>query len=77
MVDFLVRCESCGYDISSSDTLELAKMNAERIIACSQCHSKSFEIEKREKSVSISDGAKDGDYDGDDDPGGQSSLDNF
>ena len=77
MADFLVRCESCGYGVTASDTLELAKMNAKSTIACSECDSKSFEIVKRNKSVSISDDARGGDDDDDDDPEVQTSLDNF
>lgn len=76
MADFLVRCESCGYGITASDTLELAKMNAESKRSCSKCNSRSFKIVKREKDVSISDDIEDDDDD-DDDPERQSSLEDF
>ena len=77
MADFLVRCESCGHGISSSGELEAAKMYAKSHGSCSNCDGRSFTIVKRNKSVSISDNIEDDDTDIDDDPEGQSSLEDF
>ena len=46
-MSYLVKCQSCGYNISSAEVLEAAKHTAEATTSCRECHSKSFEIVER------------------------------
>jgi len=51
---YLLKCESCGYTISSADTERAIRNVAEATFSCSQCHEKQFKItERKEKSVTF------------------------
>jgi DNA-directed RNA polymerase subunit RPC12/RpoP len=50
----LLKCQDCGYVISSAENIELAKNIAERTNQCQKCHSKRFVVSKQpEKNVVV------------------------
>lgn len=72
---YILKCRSCGYGISSADTKDLIKKQAEIYSSCSKCHSNQLKIsEQREKSVEFEDND---DNENDDDDAQQSDLDGF
>lgn len=50
----LLKCQDCGYVISSAENIELAKNIAERTNQCQKCHSKRFVVSKQPEKTSLS-----------------------
>ena len=68
---FLLKCQGCGYVISSADRRESVEWTANNKSSCRKCQSTQFVIsEQPEKNVVIE--SEDDDRDGD---GGQTTLD--